>query len=53
MITNDKQNKRPEIPKNVPSSTRMLIEKCWSQEPEERPSFAEILEYLIEVRQTI
>ena len=34
--------KRPEIPKSVLPFTRKLIERCWSQDPSQRPSFEEI-----------
>jgi serine/threonine protein kinase len=33
---------RPIIPKGVESVSKELIERCWSQNPEERPSFGEI-----------
>ena len=37
---------RPEIKKTVPECYRKLIEKCWSQDPSERLSFDQIVEYL-------
>lgn len=36
---------RPEI-KGIPDSYKNLIEKCWVQNPDERPSFDEIIEEL-------
>ena len=40
-------NKRPEIPQDLNKSTKHLIEKCWDRDPKERPSFTEIVEFLI------
>lgn len=40
------QNKRPKFNKAIPKSYRHLIEKCWSQNPEERPTFDEIVQNL-------
>ncbi|KAK8892970.1 hypothetical protein M9Y10_030224 [Tritrichomonas musculus] len=37
---------RPEIGEDVPSAYRDLIQRCWSQKPEERPSFVTICEEL-------
>jgi serine/threonine protein kinase len=40
---------RPSLPQHCPPLLKALIEKCWIQEPEERPSFAMIcseLKYL-------
>jgi serine/threonine protein kinase len=36
--------KRPPMPPNVPEKLRALIESCWAQEPDDRPSFAYIVE---------
>lgn len=33
---------RPPIPENCDPEWRSLMEKCWSSEPSERPSFTEI-----------
>ncbi|KAG0613255.1 hypothetical protein M758_6G088400 [Ceratodon purpureus] len=44
-----KDGERPKIPDNCPPKLKALIEKCWSQKPTERPTFAEIcgeLKYL-------
>lgn len=38
---------RPEIDSNVPVSYRSLIEKCWAQDPKNRPTFDEILNELV------
>lgn len=37
---------RPEIPQKVAPCYRSLIQKCWAQEPTERPSFEAIVEIL-------
>ena len=41
------QGKRPEIPSAVVPFTRQLIERWWSQDPCERPSFEELFDYLV------
>lgn len=38
------EQRRPELPKNAPSSLKSLIKMCWSQDPKSRPSFREIYE---------
>ena len=40
---------RPEIPKNVPKPFKTLIQDCWAQDPEDRPSFDDIVERLLSV----
>ena len=50
-ITNNNQifnevvinHKRPEIKKSIPNSYRYLIEKCWSQNANDRPTFDQIV----------
>lgn len=37
-----KQEHRPKIDQKVYGCYRQLIELCWSQNPEERPTFKEI-----------
>ena len=37
---------RPSFDSSIPACYRTLIEKCWSQNPEDRPSFDEILDDL-------
>lgn len=40
---------RPHLPNDCPPLLKVLIEKCWSQKPEERPTFAVVcseLKYL-------
>lgn len=37
---------RPKLPNIVPEKMRQLIEKCWSQDPKDRPSFEEIFRQL-------
>ena len=41
--------KRPKISKVVPF-LRGLIEACWSNDPEDRPSFSEIYDDLVDQR---
>jgi hypothetical protein len=36
------RGKRPDIPEKVLPFTRQLIEQCWAETPEKRPSFSEI-----------
>ena len=38
--------KRPEFDSSVPDCYKDLIERCWSQDPNERPTFAEITKIL-------
>lgn len=37
---------RPEMPETVPENWKKLIERCYSQEPEKRPTFTEICDIL-------
>lgn len=37
------EESRPTISSNIPPAYRELIERCWSQNPENRPSFEEIV----------
>lgn len=42
------EGKRPELNnKEIPDCYKELIEKCWSNDPEKRPSFAQIIEMMI------
>ena len=41
------RGERPEIPNNLPKELSNLIQKCWSNNPDDRPSFEEILDILI------
>lgn len=40
------QGERPIIPPSVDNSIRNLIKRCWDSNPEKRPTFSEILEFL-------
>ena len=48
LISYINRGKRPEIPGNVLSFTRSLIERCWSSDPSERPSFTDIYTELVD-----
>lgn len=37
---------RPEIPQTIPKEWKLLIEKCWNQNPIQRPTFTEICKIL-------
>lgn len=41
-----KRSKRPKLDKNIPDCYRQIIELCWSQNPEDRPTFEEITSIL-------
>jgi hypothetical protein len=38
---------RPNIPSEVFEVSKRLIERCWSENPENRPTFEEILQILV------
>lgn len=40
-------NRRPTIPEFIPDNLKSLIQRCWSQNPSERPTFDEIYQNLI------
>lgn len=40
-------NRRPTIPEFIPDYLKSLIQRCWSQNPSERPTFDEIYQNLI------
>ncbi|PRP75101.1 leucine-rich repeat-containing protein [Planoprotostelium fungivorum] len=48
-----KEGKRPPIPEDCPSRYRNLIEKCWSQETVDRPTFQEIKSLLFSVKRQL
>lgn len=39
-------NRRPLIPLTTPEALKILIQRCWSQDANDRPSFREIIEML-------
>ena len=45
MVKKDK-NYRPVISKDVPIEIKELIKFCWDYEPQKRPSFLEIINYI-------
>ena len=40
------QNGRPILEETIPECYRQLLEECWSQNPERRPSFEDVVEIL-------
>lgn len=38
--------KRPPIPANVPEEVRRLIQACWAEDPDARPSFKDVVQAL-------
>lgn len=42
LITDEKNIYRPPIPSEMPAEWKDLIQKCWDNEPEKRPSFTTI-----------
>jgi serine/threonine protein kinase len=42
VVSMQAQDKRPEIPSNIESRVRDLIERCWSPDPSDRLTFREI-----------
>ena len=47
------QGKRPIIDENIPKCYKELIERCWSENPNDRPTFSEILTELRENKEFI
>jgi len=47
-----KLRKRPPIPQNIPLTLQKLIEKCWAHEPNDRPTFEQILKCLDDISVT-
>ena len=48
-VSNMYKGLRPEFSEKVPDPYRELIQKCWSQKAEERPTFAQIVKKLKDV----
>jgi len=42
--------RRPTIPPECPTKIKQLIEKCWSQNPDERPTAGELLQILKNIK---
>ena len=42
------QGGRPEMPRGTSDEMRALIQLCWAQQPEDRPTFTEIVNTLSE-----
>jgi serine/threonine protein kinase len=42
-----KEEERPKIPSKVPLHIRQLITGCWKQSPEKRPTYDDVLAYLL------
>lgn len=41
---------RPELPKTFPHSIRKIIQACWAHEPEQRPSFDDVIGMFVDAR---
>ena len=52
--TEIKRNNRPTIPNDCPIEIKNLIERCWNQDPKQRPPIEQIIEYLenVQLQQT-
>ncbi|KAF5828817.1 kinase-like domain-containing protein [Dunaliella salina] len=46
-----KEGHRPALPVVMPEGYKALLKRCWDQKPENRPSFAQVVEELQELRQ--
>ena len=42
-----KDNSRPEFPPNAPRPLKSLIQKCWDRDPNKRPTFSQIYNFLL------
>ena len=42
-----KKKDRPKIPNRTPEGLKFLIQQCWAQNPEDRPTFHQIYKYFI------
>ena len=42
-VENPNKPERPPIPENIPDVLHRLLETCWQNDPEKRPTFAEIV----------
>jgi serine/threonine protein kinase len=47
------EGKRPPFPKGVPTYVKSMIEKCWSEKPEERMSTEEVIKTLEELENNL
>lgn len=43
-----KTSPRPSFPENIPKFLKLLIEQCWTEDPEERPSSYDINEHILQ-----
>ncbi|XP_004512230.1 serine/threonine-protein kinase STY17 [Cicer arietinum] len=44
---------RPTIPKNTHPRLSELLQRCWQQDPKERPAFSEIIEILLNIAKEV
>ncbi|XP_058777733.1 serine/threonine-protein kinase STY17 [Vicia villosa] len=44
---------RPTIPKHTHPRLSELLERCWQQDPKERPAFSEIIEILLQIAKEV
>lgn len=47
------EGQREEIPEECPPGYAQLIEKCWHQDPAQRPPITEVLEIIKSIKQQI
>lgn len=44
VVTQIRSGKRPKIPQKVPPHIKQIMESCWKEKPQDRPTFEKILE---------
>uniref|UniRef100_A0A0E0L4Q6 Protein kinase domain-containing protein n=1 Tax=Oryza punctata TaxID=4537 RepID=A0A0E0L4Q6_ORYPU len=47
------KNLRPVIPSSCPAPLRLLIEQCWSCQPEKRPEFSQVVQILKSLKEAL
>lgn len=46
----DKEGERLPKPEDCPQDIYNVMQQCWAQKPDDRPSFVALREFLLEVR---